>query len=92
MNEYFPKLKSLAANLKIECKKSRFKKCNWCWHISSRQYKKIDSANSKSDLDELDIDIMENLPTNLNNLKSKVDKLDVDKFKETERVSKKWCC
>ena len=32
---------------------------------------------------------MENLPTNLNNLKSKVDKLDVDKFKETERVGEK---
>ena len=35
---------------------------------------------------------MGNLPTNLNNLKSKVDKLDVDKLKETEPVSKKLCC
>ena len=57
-------------------------------HIIS-PIQKIDSANSKSDVDKLDIDIMENLPTNLNNLKSKVDKLDVDKFKETERVSEK---
>ena len=58
-------------------------------HIILLIQKKIDSANSKSDVDKLDIDIMENLPTNLNNLKSKVDKLDVDKFKETERVSEK---
>ena len=60
------------------------------YHLANT--KKNDSANSKSDVDKLDIDIMENLQTNLNNLKSKVDKLDVDKLKETERVSKKLCC
>ena len=61
------------------------------YHLANTK-KKIDSANSKSDVDKLDIDTMGNLPTNLNNLKSKVDKLDVDKLKETEPVSKKLCC
>ena len=36
-------------------------------------------ANLKSDLDKLDIDKLENVPSNLSNLKSKVDTLDVDK-------------
>ena len=36
-------------------------------------------ANLKSDLDNLYIGKLENVPTNLSNLKSKVDKLDVDK-------------
>ena len=38
--------------------------------------KKIDLANLKSDVDKLDIDKLKNLPTNLSNLQSKVDKLD----------------
>ena len=37
--------------------------------------KKVDLANLKSNLDKL-----KNVPTNLNNLKSKVDELDVDKL------------
>ena len=37
--------------------------------------KKVDLAHLKSNLDKL-----KNVPTNLNNLKSKVDKLDVDKL------------
>ena len=37
--------------------------------------KKVDLANLKSNLDKL-----KNVPTNFNNLKSKVDKLDVDKL------------
>ena len=39
--------------------------------------KKIDLANLKSDLD---IDKIKNVPTSLSNLKTKVDKLDVDKL------------
>ena len=42
--------------------------------------KKADLANSKSDVDKLDIDQLKNVPTNLSNLKNKVDKLDVDKL------------
>ena len=36
--------------------------------------KKVDLANLKSDVDKLDSDKLKNVPTNLNNLKSKVDK------------------
>ena len=32
-----------------------------------------------ADVDKLDIDKFKNIPTNLSNLKSKVDKLDIDK-------------
>ena len=39
--------------------------------------KKVDLANLKSDADELDIDKLKNVPTNLSNLESKVEKLDV---------------
>ena len=42
--------------------------------------KKTDLANSKSDVDMLDIDKLKNLPTNLNNFKSKVYKLELDKL------------
>ena len=34
---------------------------------------KVDLANLKSDADELDIDKLNNVPTNLRNLKSRVD-------------------
>ena len=36
--------------------------------------KKVDLANLKSDVDKLDSDKLKNVPTNLNSLKSKVDK------------------
>ena len=36
--------------------------------------KKNDLANLESDVDKLDIDKLENVPSNLSNLKSKVDK------------------
>ena len=42
--------------------------------------KKIDLANFKSDVDIFDIDNLENIPSNKSNLKSKVDKSDVDKL------------
>ena len=42
--------------------------------------KETDLANSKYDVDKLDIDKLKTLSTNLSNLKSKVDKLDVDKL------------
>ena len=40
----------------------------------------VDLATLKSNVDKLDIDKLENVPTNLSNFKSKVDKLDVDKL------------
>ena len=42
--------------------------------------KKNDLANLKSDAHKLDINKLENVPSNLSNLRSKVDKLDVDKL------------
>ena len=47
---------------------------------ASKFAKKVDLANLKSNVDELDIDKLKNVTTNLSNLKSKVDKLDVDKL------------
>ena len=41
--------------------------------------KKVDLDNSKSNIGKLDIDKLKNVPTNLSNLKRKVDKFDVDK-------------
>ena len=41
--------------------------------------KKVDLANLKSDVGKVDIGKLKNIPTNVNNLKSKVEKLGVDK-------------
>ena len=43
--------------------------------------KKAELASSKSDVHELNIDKFENVPSRLNTMKSKVDKLDADKLK-----------
>ena len=42
--------------------------------------KKIDLANLKFNVDNLDIDKLKNLPSRLSTLESKVDKFDVDKL------------
>ena len=42
--------------------------------------KKADLASLKSDVDKSDIDKLINVPTKLNNLKNKVDKLYVDNY------------
>ena len=84
MSEYLPKLKSLGANVKVELDLSNyvlnagFKKCNR-FHISDFA-KKADLANLKPDVDKLDIDNFKNALSNINNLKSKVDKLTVYKL------------
>ena len=41
----------------------------------------------KSDVAKLDINKLKNVPTNLNNLKSKVDKLDLDKLVSAPEVN-----
>ena len=48
--------------------------------IHNTLLKKTDLANLKSNVDELDIDKLKNVPTTLTNVKSKVDKLDVHKL------------
>ena len=45
--------------------------------------KKTDLANLIYDVDKLYINILKNIPSNLSNLKNKVDKLDFDKLETT---------
>ena len=47
---------------------------------TSKFAKKVDLANLKSNVDELDVDKFKNVPTNLSSLAIKVDKLHVDKL------------
>ena len=84
MREYFPKPKSLRANVKVEldlsnsATKADLKNAT---AVDTLDFaKKNDLANLKSDVDKLDIDKLKNFPSGLSNLKSKVDKLDVDKL------------
>ena len=42
------------------------------------------------DLDKLDIDKLKNIPSNLSNLKSKVDKIDVDKLVPIHVIKVNW--
>ena len=44
--------------------------------------KRVDLANIKSNVDKLGIDKLKNVPTNLNNLKNKVDTLNVEDVDE----------
>ena len=84
MSEYFLKLKSLGANVKVELDLSNYATKadpkNAAGVDASFFVKKTDLANLKSDLDELDIDKLKNVPSGLHSLRSKVDKLDVDKL------------
>ena len=81
MRKYFPKLKSLGANVKVELDlsnivtKADLKNAKG---VDTLEFaKKTDLANLKSDVDRLDMDKLKNVPSNISNLKSKVDKLDV---------------
>ena len=47
---------------------------------TSKFAKNVDLASLKSEVDKLDIDKLEKVPTNLSSFKSKVDKEDVDKL------------
>ena len=84
MSQYFPKPKSLGANVSVEldlpncATKADFK--NATGVDTSDLAKKTDLANLKSDVDRLDIDIWKNILSNLCNLKSNVDNLVVDKL------------
>ena len=84
MSEYFPKLKSLGANIKVELDLSNYVTKadlkNATGVDTSKFAKKVDLANLKSNVDQLDIDKLKYVKTNLRNVKSKVDKLDVDKL------------
>ena len=83
MIEYFPDLKSLERRVKVEpnyATKADLK--NATGLNTSKFAEKIDLTNLKSHLDELDIDKLKDVQSNLksSNLKRKADKLDVDKL------------
>ena len=82
MSECFPKLNSLGANVKVELDLSNYAtKADFKKVVDTSSFaKKIDLANLKSNADKSYNDKLKNVATNLNNLKSKVDKLDVDKL------------
>ena len=84
MSGYFSKPKSLEANVKVEldlpnyATKADFKKAT---SVQTSDFAtETDLANSKFDIDKLDIDKLKNLPSNLSNLKSREDKLDFHKL------------
>ena len=79
MSEYFPKPKSLEANVKVELDLSNYA-IKADFKNAAGTDKKTDLADLKSDVDNLHIDKLKNVPYNLSNLKSKADKLDVDKL------------
>ena len=79
MSKYFPKPKCLGANVKVEldlpnyATKSDLKNATG---ISTSEFaKKTDLANLKSGVDKLDTNELENVPSCLISLKSKIDKL-----------------
>ena len=79
MSEYFPEPKSLGGRVKVELDLSHYATKvdfkNATGVVTLDFAKKNDLANSKPEVDKL-----ENVPTGLNSLKSKVDKLDVDEL------------
>ena len=84
MSEYLPKLKSLAASVKVELNLSNYATKadleNKTGVDTSDFDNKTDLSHLKSDVDKLDIDRLKNVLINFSYLKSKVDQLDVDKL------------
>ena len=96
MSKYFPKPKSLAANVKVELNLSELGLLNYTTKAdldnatvvdTSDFAKKVDLVNLKSNVDKLDIDKFKNVPSNLSNLKSKVDKLNIGKLETTSEMN-----
>ena len=82
MSEYFRKPKSSGEKVKFELDLSNYATEADLKNITgvdtSKFVKNTDLANLKFDVSKLDIDELKNVPYNLNNLKSKVDKLEID--------------
>ena len=78
MSESFPKPNSLGTNVKVELDlpnyASKIELKNATGVDTLDFAKKPDLANLKSDVDKLDIDKFKNVPSNLSNLKIKVEK------------------
>ena len=84
MSEFFPESKSLGGKVKVELDLSNYATKadlkNATGINTSSFAQKLDLANLKSNIDKLDIDKLQHVPTNLSNLKGEVDRLDVDKL------------
>ena len=84
MSWYFPELKSSGGRVKVELDLSNYAAKADLKNVigvdTSKFAEKVDLTNLKSDVDELDIDKLKSIPSNLSNLKSKEGKLDVDKL------------
>ena len=84
MNEYFPEPKFSGERVEFEldfsdyATKADFE--NETGVDTSKFAEKLHVASLKFDIDKLDIDKLEKVPTGLNSLKNKVDKLYVDKL------------
>ena len=82
MSEYCPKPKSFGGRLKVELDLYNFAtKADLKYATgvdTSKIAKMFDLASLNSNGDKLDFDKLKNVPSNLSNLKSKVDKLDVN--------------
>ena len=61
MSEHFPEPKSFGIKVKVVLDLSKY--------ATSKFAKKVDLARLKFNIDELDIDKLKNVPTNLTNLK-----------------------
>ena len=84
MSEYFLELKSSGGRVKVELHLSNYATKvdlkNAAGVDTSKFAEKVDLARLKSNVEKLDIDKLENVPSGLSSLKSKVDKLDVGKL------------
>ena len=82
MSEYFRKLKSFGGRVKVRfiklCNKRRFK--NVTGLDTSDFVKKTDLTSLKPGVDILDFNKLKNVLANFSNLKSKVDKSDIDQL------------
>ena len=79
MNQYFTKPNLLGANVKVELDLSYYAAKadvkNATGVDTSDFAKETGLANLKSDIDKLDIDKLNSIPSGLSNLRSKVDKI-----------------
>ena len=90
MSEYSAEPKSLGGRMKFELDLSNYATKLDLKKVKgvdiSKCAKKVDLASLKSNMDILDIDKLKNVPTNLSNLKSEVDKLVVNLSKLSNKV------
>ena len=80
MSEYFTEPKFLGGGVKVELDLSYFaakEDLNNAKGVDTSKFaKKVDLANLKSNVDKLDINELKKVPTNLSDLKCKIDNFD----------------